>query len=81
MENGDSVVSGAQEAVEKAQRSWTGLKSRAGAARDRIDDGLDLARDAGKSLSGFVERQPLMAIAAAFLVGYMAAWALRKVSS
>jgi ElaB/YqjD/DUF883 family membrane-anchored ribosome-binding protein len=50
-------------------------------AQDYLDDGLDYARQASQSLTDFVTRQPLLAIGAAFLVGYLAARMLRRVSA
>jgi hypothetical protein len=78
----NSTVSNVQEAVQAARaRGWPALKGGADAARMRLGDGMDLARDASRSLGGFVERQPIVAIAGAFLIGYLTAWMLRKATS
>ncbi|HKD69509.1 MAG TPA: hypothetical protein VKB84_21905 [Candidatus Binataceae bacterium] len=50
-------------------------------AQDHIGDGLDIIKDATNSLSNFVANQPLLAVAGAFLIGYIAARMLRKASS
>lgn len=82
VDGGNSIGSSTQEAAEAAkQRSWPAIKSGAKTAQARLGDGMDLVKGASKSLSGFVEEQPLLAIAGAFVVGYMAAWMLRKISS
>ncbi len=50
-------------------------------ASEHMNDGVDFIKAMGGSLSDYVARQPLMAVAGAFLIGYMAARMLRKVSS
>jgi len=50
-------------------------------AQEYLDDGLDYARKASRTLADFVTRQPLLAIGGAFLIGYLAARMLRRVSS
>ncbi len=50
-------------------------------ARGHLDDGLDLIRELAGSVNDFVTRQPLAAVAGAFLLGYVAARILRRVSS
>jgi len=52
-----------------------------GCAREHLDDGLDLVRGLAGSVNDFVTRQPLVAVAGAFVIGYMAARILRRVSS
>jgi hypothetical protein len=49
-------------------------------AQEYLDDGFDYARKAGQTLTDFVTRQPLLAIGGAFLMGYLAARMLRRVS-
>lgn len=50
-------------------------------ASEHVNDGVDFAKSMASSLSDFVARQPLVAVAGAFLVGYLAARMLRRVSS
>ncbi len=50
-------------------------------ASEHMNDGVDFIRAMAGSLSDYVARQPLMAVAGAFLIGYMAARMLRRVSS
>jgi len=52
-----------------------------GCAQEYLDDGLELVRGLTVSVNDFVTRQPLVAVAGAFLIGYMAARILRRVSS
>jgi hypothetical protein len=93
----NSNIAGAgDEAVETAaRRGAAALKMGAATARDGIraakegldhaqehlGDGLDYVRELSGSLNDFVVRQPFIAIAGAFVIGYLAARMLRRVSS
>jgi hypothetical protein len=73
---------------EAARQSGAAFKQGVKAAKDgldyaqgHLDDGFDLVRGWVGSLNDFVSAQPLMAVAGAFLIGYMAARMLRRVSS
>ncbi|SRR5579871_2244593 len=71
-----------RQGVDAARRGASAAKETLGQAQDYImHDGLDMLTDLTNSLSDFVARQPLMAVAGAFLIGYMAARVLRRVSS
>jgi hypothetical protein len=50
-------------------------------AQEHLGDGLDYVRELSGSLNDFVVRQPFIAIAGAFVIGYLAARMLRRVSS
>ena len=50
-------------------------------AQEHVGDGLDMVKSLTASLSDFVSNQPLVAVAGAFLVGYIAARMLRRASS
>ena len=50
-------------------------------ARDYVSQGLDYAGGMSDSVAEFVQRQPWVALAGAFLVGYVAAKALRQLSA
>ena len=50
-------------------------------ARQYANKGLDYAGDVSDTLADFVQRQPWMALAGAFVVGYLAAKALRQISA
>lgn len=55
------------------------LNSRAvEATRDYVERGRNALSDASDSLSGFVRREPWLALAAAFVVGYVAAQVVRR---
>ena len=49
-------------------------------AREYVSKGADYAGEVSDSLTDFVQRQPWLALAGAFVVGYVAAKALRQVS-
>ena len=50
-------------------------------AQDHVGDGVDLVKTWANSLSEFVSGQPLVAVAGAFLIGYLAARMLRRAPS
>jgi hypothetical protein len=49
-------------------------------AREYVSKGADYAGEVSDSLTDFVQREPWLALAGAFVVGYVAAKALRQVS-
>lgn len=67
-------VKAARQGVKAAQQ---GLEY----AQDHVGDGLDMIKSLTTSLSDFVSEQPLIAVAGAFLIGYLAARMLRRASS
>ncbi|MGH8012665.1 MAG: hypothetical protein ACREQ4_09215 [Candidatus Binataceae bacterium] len=50
------------------------------AARDYANAGLEIASGMSENLTDFVRKEPWIAMAAAFAVGYVIARALRRVS-
>jgi ElaB/YqjD/DUF883 family membrane-anchored ribosome-binding protein len=60
----------AREAIEQGKES----------AREYVSKGLDYASGVSDELTEFVQRQPWLALAGAFLIGYVAARALRRLS-
>ncbi len=50
-------------------------------AREYADRGLDYVSSVSSSVGDFVQRDPWIAVAGAFLIGYVAAQALRRLSS
>ncbi len=50
-------------------------------AQGHVGDGLDVVKSAAKTVSEFVYEQPLIAVAGAFIIGYMAARIMRRISS
>ena len=49
-------------------------------APEYVSKGADYAGEVSDSLTDFVQRQPWLALAGAFVIGYVAAKALRQVS-
>lgn len=49
-------------------------------ARDCVSKGIDYAGEASSGLAELVQRQPWLALAGAFVIGYVAAKALRQIS-
>jgi ElaB/YqjD/DUF883 family membrane-anchored ribosome-binding protein len=47
-------------------------------AREYADKGLDYVGDLTERVSGFVQRDPWIAVASAFVVGYVAAHLIRR---
>lgn len=50
-------------------------------AQDHVGDGVDIVKSVANTVSEFVSEQPLIAVAGAFLIGYMAARLMRRISS
>jgi hypothetical protein len=50
-------------------------------AREYARSGLDYAAEVSDGIADFVQRQPWIALAGAFVVGYIAAKALRRLSA
>ena len=50
-------------------------------ARDYVSHGLNYAGEMSDGVADFLQRQPWIALAGAFLVGYVAAKALRQLSA
>jgi len=68
----------AREAIGTAREAMdSGYES----AREYANKGLNYAGDMSDSLADFVQRQPWVALAGAFVVGYVAAKALRQISA
>jgi ElaB/YqjD/DUF883 family membrane-anchored ribosome-binding protein len=49
-------------------------------AREYADEGMEWAGDMSKTLTKFVRHEPWMAVAGAFVFGYLVAQVLRKIS-
>jgi hypothetical protein len=80
-EAGQSIQAGVRRGAAALGMGVNAAKDGLDHAQEYLDDGLDYARKAGQSLTDFVTRQPLLAIGGAFLIGYLAARMLRRVSS
>ena len=49
-------------------------------AREYVSKGMDYAGEVSDGMADFVQRQPWLALAGAFVIGYVAAKALRQIS-
>jgi ElaB/YqjD/DUF883 family membrane-anchored ribosome-binding protein len=49
-------------------------------AREYVSKGMDYAGEVSDGMAEFVQRQPWLALAGAFVIGYVAAKALRQIS-
>lgn len=49
-------------------------------AREYVSKGLDYAGEVSDGMAEFVQRQPWLALAGAFVIGYVAAKALKQLS-
>jgi ElaB/YqjD/DUF883 family membrane-anchored ribosome-binding protein len=74
----------AASAREAANQGYDSAREYAGkgydAAREYASNGMDVAARVSEDLRDFVRREPWIAIAAAFAVGYVVARVMRKVS-
>jgi hypothetical protein len=72
-------IDGAAEAVQHAASvGREALEEGYEAVREYGERSMDYAGQLGEGLTDFVRRQPLLAVGAAFLVGYLAAKVLRR---
>ncbi|HVA77282.1 MAG TPA: hypothetical protein VNF27_05275 [Candidatus Binataceae bacterium] len=78
LEDGVAAASEAFDNARKAGRE--ALEEGVESAREYGEKSLDYASQASESLLDFVKREPLLAVAGAFLVGYIAAQVLRRIS-
>ena len=80
--NNTRDIDGATEAVQHAAAvGREALEEGYEAVREYGGKSLDYAGQLGEGLTDFVRRQPLLAVGAAFLVGYIAAKVLRRFPS
>lgn len=91
----NNSIQNTSDTIEKvAQRGGAALKEGMNAARDGLDgakqgldyaqehvnDGVDYVLEMIRSVNEMVARQPLLAVGGAFLIGYIAARLMRRVS-
>jgi hypothetical protein len=76
-----SIETGVERGAAALGIGVSAAKERFDHAQEYLEDGLDYARMASHTLADFVTRQPLLTIGGAFLIGYLAARMLRRVSS
>jgi len=67
--------------VDVARKGMDAAREGVGHAQEYAGDGIDMIKELSSSLSALVIRKPLIAVAGAFLIGYMAARMLRRVSA
>jgi hypothetical protein len=78
----NGVTTVAAETIEKARdMGREAIDKGYEGAREYASAGLDYAGEISDALSEFAKRQPWIALAGAFALGYVAAQALRKFSS
>lgn len=78
LDNGVAAASDTLNNVRKA--SHDALSDTLDSAREYGAKSLDLVGQASEGLLDFVKREPLLAVAGAFLVGYVAAQVIRRIS-
>ncbi len=75
-------IDGAAEAVQRAASAGRkAVEEGYETAREYGEKSLDLVGQLGEGVTEFVRRQPLLAVGAAFVIGYMAAKVLRSFPS
>lgn len=79
LEEGIAAGSDAIENARKAGRD--ALENGYESVREYGEKSLEYASQAGEGLLDFVKREPLLAVAGAFLVGYVAAQIIRRISA
>ena len=79
LEDGIAAGSEAFENARKAGRE--ALDNGYESVREYGEKSLEYASQAGEGLLDFVKREPLFAVAGAFLVGYVAAQVIRRISA
>jgi hypothetical protein len=81
---GKAADSGSAALKQGVNAALNGLDSAKGAldhAQENVSDGVDYVMEVIRSVNDLVTRQPLLAVGGAFLVGYIAARLMRRVSS
>ena len=80
----DDLKKSASDAADSAKQAAAGAADTLNAAKEQARDyagrGLEYAGDYSERFAEFVQREPWMAMAGAFIVGYAAAQLLRRAS-
>jgi len=80
--NSNRDIDGAAEAIQQVtDATRQAIEDGYETAREYGEKSLDYATELTQGLTDFVRRQPLVAVGAAFLVGYLAARVLRRLPS
>ena len=77
----ETEKNGEADAADKISQGAEALEEGYDRLREYGDKGLDYLTQIGGGLTEFVRREPLIAVGAAFLVGYLAARLLRRLPS
>jgi len=81
MDNLNKAASTASDTIEQARKvGHDAIEKGYDSTREYVSKGMDYAGEVSDGLSDFVQRQPWVALAGAFVIGYVAAKALRAVS-
>jgi hypothetical protein len=70
-----------KQGVDAARQGVSAAREGLQYAQDHLGDGVDVVKSVANTVSEFVYEQPLIAVAGAFLIGYMAARLMRRISS
>jgi len=70
-----------KQGVNAALNGLDTAKGALGQAQEHVNDGVDYVMEMIRSVNDLVTRQPLLAVGGAFLIGYIAARLMRRVSS
>jgi ElaB/YqjD/DUF883 family membrane-anchored ribosome-binding protein len=81
MDNLNKAAATASDTIEEARKiGRDAIDKGYDNTREYVSKGMDYAGEVSDGLSEFVQRQPWVALAGAFVVGYVAAKALRSFS-
>jgi len=81
MDNMKAAANAASDTVEQARKMGSeAIEKGYDNTREYVSKGMDYAGEVSDDLASFVQRQPWVALAGAFVVGYFAAKALRQFS-
>lgn len=70
-----------KQGVDAARQGVSAAREGLQYAQEHLGDGVDVVKTMANTVSEFVHEQPLIAVAGAFLIGYMAARLMRRISA
>lgn len=77
----DSGSAALKQGVDAALNGLDSAKEAIDHAQEHVNDGVDYVMEIIRRVNDVVTRQPLLAVGGAFLIGYIAARLMRRVSS
>lgn len=77
----DSGTAAVKQGVNAALNGLDTAKGALNQAQDHVNEGVDYVMEMIRGVNDLVTRQPLLAVGGAFLIGYVAARLMRRVSS